>query len=60
MLQIATLAATGLTNRQIAQRLYLSHRTIGSHLYRIHPRLGMTARTQLAAALPVSRGEALG
>ncbi|MFD9537566.1 AAA family ATPase [Streptomyces sp. NPDC060010] len=50
-LQIATLAATGLTNRQISQRLYLSHRTIGSHLYRIFPKLGITTRTQLAHAL---------
>jgi DNA-binding NarL/FixJ family response regulator len=50
-LQIATLAATGLTNRQISQRLYLSHRTIGSHLYRIFPKLGITTRTQLADAL---------
>lgn len=50
-LQIATLAATGLTNRQISQRLYLSHRTIGSHLYRIFPKLGITTRTQLTDAL---------
>ena len=50
-LQIATLAATGLTNRQISQRLYLSHRTIGSHLYRVFPKLGITTRTQLAGAL---------
>ncbi|MFD6552615.1 ATP-binding protein [Streptomyces sp. NPDC058398] len=53
-LQIATLAATGLTNRQISQRLYLSHRTIGSHLYRIFPKLGITTRTQLADTLNAS------
>ncbi|MGM7643456.1 AAA family ATPase [Nocardia sp. JW2] len=50
-LQIATLAAEGLTNRQIAERLYLSHRTVGSHLYRIYPRLGITSRVELVAAL---------
>ncbi|MFX0574455.1 ATP-binding protein [Nocardia nepalensis] len=50
-LQIATLAAAGLTNRQIAEKLYLSHRTIGSHLYRIYPRLGITSRIELAEAL---------
>ncbi|QBS45361.1 AAA family ATPase [Nocardia sp. CS682] len=50
-LQIATLAAEGLTNRQIAEKLYLSHRTVGSHLYRIFPRLGITGRAELAAAL---------
>ena len=31
-LEIATLAASGLTNKQIAERLYLSHRTVSSHL----------------------------
>ena len=49
--QIAQLAARGLSNREIGQRLYLSHRTISSHLYRIFPKLGITSRAQLAAAL---------
>ena len=46
--QIAQLAADGLSNREIGQQLYLSPRTIGSHLYRIFPKLGVTARAQLA------------
>ena len=50
-LQIARLAAEGLSNREIGQRLYLSHRTIGSHLYRIFPKLGIGSRAQLGAAL---------
>ena len=50
-LQIATMAARGLTNREIGQHLYLSHRTIGSHLYRVFPKLGITARSQLSEAL---------
>ena len=50
-LQIAHLAAEGLSNREIGQRLYLSHRTVGTHLYRIFPKLGITARGELASAL---------
>ena len=49
--EIARLAAEGLSNREIAQRLYLSHRTVGSHLYRIFPKLGVSSRTQLGAVL---------
>ena len=51
-LQIAQLAARGLSNREIGERLFLSHRTIGSHLYHIFPKLGITSRTQLRDALP--------
>jgi DNA-binding CsgD family transcriptional regulator len=50
-LQIAQLAAQGLSNREIGQRLFLSHRTVGAHLYRIFPKVGITSRTQLRDAL---------
>ncbi|MDM7855832.1 helix-turn-helix transcriptional regulator [Cellulomonas alba] len=53
--RIAELAAQGLSNREIGQRLFLSHRTVGSHLYRVFPKLGITSRGQLAGALAVSR-----
>ncbi len=49
-LQIAQLAAEGLSNREIGQRLFLSPRTVGSHLYRIFPKLDITSRGQLASA----------
>ena len=57
-LQIAELAATGLSNRDIGQRLYLSHRTVESHLYRIFPKLGISSRAQLRLALPETAGHA--
>jgi DNA-binding CsgD family transcriptional regulator len=50
-LQIARLAAGGLSNREIGQQLYLSHRTVRNHLYRIFPKLGVTSRTELAAVV---------
>jgi len=50
-LQIARLAAEGLSNREIGERLYLSPRTVGSHLYRIFPKLDITSRAQLAGRL---------
>ncbi|WP_433412322.1 ATP-binding protein [Microtetraspora malaysiensis] len=49
--QIAELAAQGLTNRDIAARLYLSPRTVGYHLHKIFPKLGIRARAQLRDAL---------
>ncbi|MBQ0910947.1 LuxR family transcriptional regulator [Streptomyces sp. RM99] len=45
--QIVRLAARGLTNREIGESLFLSPRTVGSHLYRVFPKLGITARSQL-------------
>ncbi|HTU04467.1 MAG TPA: helix-turn-helix transcriptional regulator, partial [Trebonia sp.] len=48
-LQVARMAAEGFSNRQIGERLYLSHRTVASHLYHIFPKLGITSRAQLAA-----------
>jgi DNA-binding CsgD family transcriptional regulator len=50
-LQIAQLAAEGLSNREIGQKLFVSPRTVSTHLYRIYPKLGISARSHLAAAL---------
>jgi DNA-binding CsgD family transcriptional regulator len=60
--QIASLAAAGLTNKQIAQRLFLSPRTVGGHLYRVFPKLGVSSRAGLRDALTVlaSGGRARG
>ena len=56
--QIAELAAAGLTNKQIGERLYLSHRTVAAHLYQVFPRLGITARAALRDALDALDGQA--
>ncbi|HEV8399731.1 MAG TPA: helix-turn-helix transcriptional regulator, partial [Gemmatimonadales bacterium] len=49
--EIASLAASGLTNKQIAERLFLSHRTVGGHLHRAFPKLGVATRAALRDAL---------
>jgi DNA-binding CsgD family transcriptional regulator len=60
-LQIAHMVAEGLSNRQIAEQLYLSHRTVGAHLYRIFPKLGITSRSQMSGLLQsASRPELAG
>jgi len=49
--EIVSLAASGLTNKQIAKRLFLSPRTIGGHLHRAFPKLGVETRAALRDAL---------
>jgi DNA-binding CsgD family transcriptional regulator len=50
-LQVAELAAAGLSNKRIGARLHMSHRTVSGHLYRIFPKLGITSRAALRDAL---------
>jgi DNA-binding CsgD family transcriptional regulator/tetratricopeptide (TPR) repeat protein len=50
-LQIVKMVADGLSNGAIADQLYLSRRTIESHLYRVFPKLGVTSRAQLVKNL---------
>ena len=45
--QIVRLASHGLTDREIGDRLFLSPRTVSSHLYRSYPKLGVASRHQL-------------
>jgi DNA-binding CsgD family transcriptional regulator len=49
--RVAALAAGGATNREIAQTLYMSGRTVESHLTTVYRELGIRSRAQLAAAL---------
>ena len=49
--RVAELAASGLTNRQIAQTLFLTVKTIETHLAAAYDKLGIRSRQQLPAAL---------
>jgi DNA-binding CsgD family transcriptional regulator len=46
--RVADLVARGHSNKEIGERLYMSHRTVGSHLYHIFPKLGLRSRVELA------------
>ncbi|MEU5853066.1 LuxR family transcriptional regulator [Saccharopolyspora shandongensis] len=50
-LRIAELAAQGMTNKEIGRLLHLSPRTVGAHLYKIFPKLGIASRSALRDAL---------
>ncbi|MFG3206646.1 AAA family ATPase [Streptomyces sp. NPDC048192] len=50
-LEIARLAASGMTNKEIGERLYISPRTVSSHLYQVFPKLGITKRAALRDAI---------
>jgi DNA-binding NarL/FixJ family response regulator len=50
-LLIAQMAAAGLSNKEIGRRLIVSPRTVGAHLYRTFPKLGVAARGELNHAL---------
>jgi DNA-binding CsgD family transcriptional regulator len=48
-MEVASLVAGGLTNRQIADRLVISERTAQNHVQHILTKLGFTSRSQIAA-----------
>ncbi|MCG2800097.1 MAG: helix-turn-helix transcriptional regulator [Cellulomonas sp.] len=49
--EVARLIASGLTNREVAQRLVVSERTVDNHLYRIFRKLGVSSRDQIGPLL---------
>ena len=50
-LEIARLAATGLSDRDIAEQLTISPRTVGNHLTSVYSKLAISGRTELAEVL---------
>ncbi|MGW1756324.1 response regulator transcription factor [Streptomyces mirabilis] len=55
---VAAWAVSGLTNREIAERLHISVRTVAGHPYRILNKIVVTSRAQLPAALTPGSGRA--
>ncbi|WP_410968661.1 response regulator transcription factor, partial [Salmonella sp. SAL4443] len=55
-LEVARLVAQGLTNAEIAAHLYISVRTVESHVTRAMQKLGVTNRVGLAVAVAPPRG----
>ncbi|MGH9041779.1 MAG: response regulator transcription factor, partial [Acidimicrobiia bacterium] len=53
--EVGLLAATGLSNREVATRLFVSLRTVENHLHRAFTKLGVTSRDELAEPLGVGR-----
>jgi len=54
--QVADEVARGKTNRSVASALFLSEKTIESHLGRIYEKLGVHSRVALAALISGDRG----
>ncbi|MCC5950941.1 MAG: AAA family ATPase [Acidimicrobiia bacterium] len=54
---VARLAAEGLTNRDVAERLHMSPRTVESHLTHIFRKVGVTSRVELAVAVSTRLAE---
>jgi len=53
-LRVAQLAARGLTNRQIAQALFITMRTVSAHLGQVYSKLDIGDRTEIASALSLT------
>ena len=53
--RVAQMAASGMTNRQIAQTLYVTIKTVETHLAAVYDKLGIRSRRELPAALEVGR-----
>ena len=59
-LRVARMAAEGMTNRAIAQSLFVTIKTVEVHLGNAYRKLGVPSRAALAAALTTNRGARAG
>jgi DNA-binding CsgD family transcriptional regulator len=58
--RVAELAAEGLSNPEIAQALYVTRKTVETHLGHVHRKLGISGRGRLARAMTDTPGSAGG
>jgi DNA-binding NarL/FixJ family response regulator len=56
--EVADLVALGHTNKEIAGELFLSEKTVESHMSRLFAKLGVSSRAAVAEAVGRERGEA--
>jgi len=56
--EVALLAAQDMTSREIAERLFVSVRTVDNHLQRVYMKLGVSRRSELARRLTPTHGTA--
>ena len=54
--QVASLVSDGITNREIAERLFLSPHTVNSHLRHIYSKLAINSRAELARIVAEQAG----
>jgi DNA-binding NarL/FixJ family response regulator len=54
--QVASMAADGLTNRQIAEALFVTIKTVETHLAAVYRKLGISSRDELADQLATEEG----
>jgi DNA-binding CsgD family transcriptional regulator len=57
--RVADLVAAGRTNKEVAEALFMSVKTVDSNLTRIYRKLGVRSRTELAGSYQSARGTAL-
>ncbi|MFF8512855.1 AAA family ATPase [Streptomyces sp. NPDC015492] len=58
--RVAELVVTGVTNRQVAQKLFITPKTVEVHLSMVYRKLGITTRAQLGKALDAEGGPTAG